>query len=57
MHMDMIMTNSSSSFQNTITFEMELSELHKLVVTILKLYHFKQKPKIASYLDYKPFLN
>ena len=46
MHMDLIMTNSSSSFQNTITFEMELSELHKLVVTILKLYHFKKSQKL-----------
>ena len=45
---DLIMINSSSSFQNKITFEMEFSHLHKLVITVLKLYFPKQKPKVVS---------
>lgn len=54
---DLILTNSSTSFQKTITFEMELSDFHELVVRVLKLYFPKQKPKFVLYQAYKPFCN
>ena len=43
---DLILANSSRSFQDTCTVETGLSDFHKLVVTVLKLYFSKQKPNI-----------
>ena len=43
---DLILTNSSRSFQDTCTVEAGLSDFHKLVATVLKLYFPKQKPNI-----------
>ena len=34
-----------------------LSDFHKLVVTVLKLYFPKQKPNIQTFRDYKRFQN
>ena len=53
----MILTNSSRSFQDTCTVETGLSDFHKLVVTVLKLYFPKQKPNIQTFRDYKRFQN
>ena len=54
---DLILTNSSRSFQDTFTVETGLSDFHKLVVTVLKLYFPKQKPNIQIFRDYKRFQN
>ena len=54
---DLILTNSSRSFQDTCTIETGLSDIHKLVVTALKLYFPKQKPNIQTFRDYKRFQN
>ena len=54
---DLILTNSSRSFQDTCTVETGLSDFHKLVVTVLKLYFPKQKPNIQTFRDYKIFQN
>ena len=43
---DLIPTNPSRSFQDTCTIETGLSDFHKLVVSVLKLYFPKQKPII-----------
>ena len=51
--MDLILTNSSRSFQDTCTVETGLSDFHKLVVTVLKLYFPKQKPNIQTSKDSK----
>ena len=40
---DLIITNSPNSFQNTSTFCTGLSDFHKLVVTILKMSFRKMK--------------
>ena len=54
---DLILTNSAKSFQDTCTAETGLSDFHKLVVTVLKLYFSKQKPNIQTFRDYKRFQN
>ena len=54
---DLILTNSSRSFQDTCTIETGLSDFHKLLVTVLKLYFLKQKPNIRNFRDYKRFQN
>ena len=54
---DLILTNSSRSLQDTCTVETGLSDFHKLVVTVLKLYFPKQKPNIQTFRDYKRFQN
>ena len=54
---DLILTNSSRSFQDPCTVETGLSNFHKLAVTVLKLYFPKQKPNIQNFRDYKRFQN
>ena len=54
---DLILTNSSRSFEDTCTVETGLSDFHKLVVTVRKLYFPKQKPNIQTFRDYKRFQN
>ena len=52
--MNLILTNSSRSFQDTCTVETKLSDFHKLVATILKLYFPRQKPDIQrGFGDFK----
>ena len=52
---DLFLTNRQKSFQNTSTIETGISDFHKLVVTVLKMYCKKQKPKIFQYRNYKMF--
>ena len=54
---DLFLTNSPKSFQNTQTIETGLSDFHKLVVTILKMYLPNNQPKVITYRDYKNFNN
>ena len=54
---DLILTNSSRSFQDTCTVETGLLDFHKLVVTVLKLYFPKKNPNIQTFRDYKRFQN
>ena len=49
---DLILTNSPRSFQNSSVFETGLSDFHKLTITVLKQYFPKLKPKVANYRDY-----
>ena len=54
---DPFLTNSPKSFQNSQTIETDLSDFHKLVVTILKMYLPNNQPKVITYRDYKNFDN
>ena len=49
---DLILTNSHRSFQNTNVFD-----FHKMTVSVLKSHFPKQKPNIVSYLNYKRLFN
>ena len=54
---DLILTNSPRSFQDSSVFETGLSNFHKLIITVLKQYFPKPKPKIVYYRDYRNFRN
>ena len=38
-----------------MTMETEISGFHKIVITVLKIFYKKQKPKIIHYRNYKTF--
>ena len=52
---DLILTNSYMSLQNTTTVLAGISDFHKLVLTVLKISFTKNKPKEIVYRDYKNF--
>ena len=52
---DLLITNSSCSFQNTITLASGLSDCHKMILTILKTTFPKAKRKEIIYRNYKNF--
>ena len=54
---DLFLTNSPKSFQNTQKIETGLSDFHKLVVTILKMYLPNNPPNVITFRDYKNFDN
>ena len=52
---DLILTNRSRMFQNSIAIETGLSDHHKLTITVMRSLFKKQAPIIISYRDYKHF--
>ena len=50
---DLYITNSYRSFQNTTTVSTGLSDFHKMIVTVMKTTFPKAKPEIVIYRDYK----
>ena len=52
---DLFVTNSPRSFQNTITLASGLSDFHKMILTILKSTFPKAKPKQIVYRKFKNF--
>ena len=50
-----MLTNSYRSFENSCPIETGLSDFHRMVVTVMKAYFQKQKPKVLTYRDYKHF--
>ena len=50
---NLILANSSRSFQDTCTVESGFSDFHKFFDIVLKLYFPKQKPYIQNFRDYK----
>ena len=44
-------------FQNAVAAETGISDFHKMVVTVLKVFYKKQKPKIIQYRNYDDFIN
>ena len=53
---DLFLTNSYQSFQDTTTVSTGLSDFHKMAVTVMKTTFPKAKPKIIHYRDYKKFV-
>ena len=45
------------NFQNTFTIETGTSDFHKMVITVMKVFYKKQKPKIIQYSSHKNFDN
>ena len=56
-YIDLFLTNRSRTFQCTSTTGTGISDLHKLVVTVLKTFYKKHRTKIIHYRDYKNFEN
>ena len=54
---DLIVTNRSTCFQETVVFKTGLSDFHKMSVTVIKMYYAKQKPSIVHYPKFKNFCN
>ena len=54
---DLFLTNSPNSFENSILAETDLSEFHKMIVTVMKTYFQKLPPKIRHYRDYSNYDN
>ena len=52
---DLFLTNSPQSFQNTITISTGLSDFHKMIITVLKSSFIKLKAREMYYRDYKNF--
>ena len=46
---DLIVTNRSKCFQNTMVIETGLSVFLKISATVMKIYYAKQKPCIVDY--------
>ena len=54
---DLMLTNSDRSFQNSYTIETGLSDSHKMVVIVLKIYFQKMKARVIYYRYYGNFSN
>ena len=52
---DLFLTNSPMSFQNTTVLVNGLSDFHKMAITVFKVKLNKTKPKEVNYRDYKRF--
>ena len=52
---DLFITHSPLSFQNTIAVTNALSDFHKMVVTVIKMSFKKHSPVEGHYRDYKYF--
>ena len=52
---DLFLTNCLWSFHNTCLYDTGLSDLHKLIVTILRASFEPLPPKIIKYRNYKSF--
>ena len=52
---DLFLTNSQHSFQNTMTISTGLSDFHKMIITVLKSSFIKLKARETYYRDYKNF--
>ena len=54
---DLILTNKPLYFQTTKAIETDLSDFHRLTITIMKSTFRKQEPNIFNYRNYKVFNN
>ena len=54
---DIFLKKRPRSFQNTLTIEKGIWDFHKMVITVMKVFYKKQKPKIIQYRSYKNFDN
>ena len=49
------MTNGPDSFEISCVIETDLSDFHKITITVMKTTNETLKPKITNYRDYKNF--
>ena len=54
---DLILTNSPYSLQNSCVIETHLSDFHKMIVSVMKASFQKLNPRIVQYRDYAQFSN
>ena len=54
---DLSLTNSPYSFQNSCVIETGLSDIHKMIVSVMRTTFQKLKPRIVKYRDYTQFSN
>ena len=54
---DLILINSSTSFQNSSAVEAVLSDFHKMTIMVVKATFQKLKPHLIYYQDYSMFSN
>ena len=54
---DLILTNRPRSFQDSTVVETGLSDFHKMYVTVMKMYHCRQRPSVITYRKFKNFSN
>ena len=52
---DLILTNSPRSFQNSCVIDTGLSNLHRMIVTVMKTTYRKLEPRTVHYCDFKFF--
>ncbi len=52
---DLFITNSQRSFQNTKVLNVGCSDFHKMAITVMKTTFAKLKPKEVTYRNYKEF--
>ena len=52
---DVMLTTSCRSFHNSCATETELSDFHKMIVTVMKSHFQRKEPKIIQYRDYTNF--
>ena len=53
--LDLFITNSYRSFQNTITISAGISDCHKMVLTVMKSTFPKPQPRVITYRDYSSY--
>ena len=53
---NLIVTNRPKCFQDTVVFETGLADFHKMSVTVMKMYHAKQKLSIVTTVSSKTFV-
>ena len=54
---NLMLITSNRSFQNSCRIETGLSDFHKMMVTVLKIYFQKREAKVINYRDYRNFSN
>ena len=54
---DVMLTNHPRSFQNSLGTDTDLSDFHRLTVTVMKAYPPKLCQKLVNYRDFKKFSN
>ena len=54
---DLFLTNSPNSFQNSSVVETGLSDFHRMIVTVMKTSFQRLPPKIRHYRDYSNYDN
>ena len=51
-YIDIMLTNHSRSFQNSLEIDTGLSDFHRMTVTVMKAYFPKLRPKLVNYRDF-----